>query len=414
MHICPLCQQEFETPIKLGNHLKNGDVHHQFLKELIKLDKKKNIDIDSVYEEHKDIVINCVDVQASVEAYKNILKIKREEAKRRKEEEKIQEKKEEQEEKIRKVEAKKLEKLQKKKEEAEQYRQMLLDRQFKKQYEKRFVKELETEYKPMNLVKYFYDLVNIREYNGIMASATIKSLYFTYNLEPEQVKRLLRYMAETGHSKISDAKFVIEEAERFYQYAKEVKTEKTIPHLVKIFYNLKNAKIDKKMFVKNVDRLKVLIKDNNLTYEEAEEIVTYMAKANATSLFWFGDYIASVVGQNKIQRQVTKEEIEKDVKDVMNGNKKYTDLTVKTSFYCYKKIKENIMTGKFDSDYNYSEFLYKIQMIPDKELIDFISNHNDRKSRFETLYKINHDEETLAKINNEYQMYKKWTDAYMN
>jgi hypothetical protein len=72
------------------------------------------------------------------------------------------------------------------------------------------------------------------------------------------------------------------------------------------------------------------------------------------------------------------------------------------------------MTGRFDSDYNYSEFLYKIQMIPDKELIDFISNHNDRKSRFETLYKINHDEETVAKINNEYQMYKKWTDAYLN
>ncbi len=411
MHICPLCQSEFETPIKLGNHFKSGDIHHKFLRELIKLDKKSNKDFQEVFENHKDLILNVNDLNESIEEYKNVLQQKKNDIQKQKEEEKL--KKEQL--KIEKIEAKKLAKLEKQKREAERYKQMIEASQFKKKHEKKFVKDLDPQYKPMNLAKYFYDLVDVKEFNGILATSSIKSLYFKYQLEPEQVKKLLKYAAETGHSQISEAKFLIEEADRFYQYANQIRTKKTVPYLIKMFYDLKHSKIDKKTFVRNVDRVKSLMKDNEITFDEAENIISYMAKANVNSLFWFNDYISVARPETDVVNDVQFDdnEIGKIVNEVMSGDKKYTDISIKISFACFKKIKEKIMSNDFDKNYNYSEFLYKIQMVPDKELIKFISEHNDRQSRFQTLFDVHkNDDEILEKIKNEYEIYKKWAKAY--
>lgn len=413
--ICPICKEEFETPIKLGNHLKSGDIYHQFLKELIKLDKKKNIDCENVYENHKDLISSVTSLEDSINEYKNFLIEQKEEAKRKKQEEKLRREQEKLKEKNDKIEAKKLAKLEKQKQEAERYKQALEMSQFKKKHEKKFVKDLDPQYKPMNLAKYFYDLVDIQDFNGILATSSIKSLYFKYQLQPEQVKRLLRYAAETGHSQISEAKFLIEESERFYQYAKQIRTQGTVPFLIKSFYDLKHVKIDKKMFVKSVDRVKSLMKDNEITFDEAEAIIQYMAKANVNSLFWFNDYINVVRPEKDVVKEehIGANEIKIAVDDVMSGKVKYTDLSVRISFTCFQEIKKKIMAGDFNTQYNYSEWLYKIQMTPDKELIKFISSHDDRVSKFKTLFEeYKNNKEILDKVQTEYDMYIKWAKTY--
>ena len=410
MYVCPLCEQEFEIPIKLGNHLKSGDNKHQFLRELIRLDKKSNKDFQEVYDNHKEIIDKTIDVALSISDYKGYLEKQKKEEKEKKQQEKLEEAALKQAEKNEKIEAKKLAKLEKQKAEAEKYKQILEAKQFKKKYEKKYVKELDTEFKPLNLVKYFYELAGVEEYNSIIATSSIKSLYFKHQLEPEFVKKLLRYTAETGHSKISDAKFLIEEAERFYQYAKEINEKNSIPSLIKKFYDAKHTKIDKKMFVKLVDRIKSLMKENNLTFENADSIINYMIENHVNSLFWFNDYVDKInnVSDPCVNYDIDRE-IDDNVEEVMHGHMKFTEISQRIANQCFKKLKSIILSGNFDENYNYSEWLYKIRMYPDKEMIEFIKNHAGRNSKFKSLFeKYKNDSVTYEKVMNEYNKFKKW------
>ena len=411
VYTCPLCKDTFKTPLKLGNHLKNDDIHHQFLKALIKLDKKKTIDFQEVFEAHKDLIMTITDLDVAIQDYTDALQRQKELEQQQKKEEKQRQQQLKQQERLSKLEEKKLAKLEKQKAEAERYKEIIEAKTFKKKHERKFVKQLEQEYKPLNLVKYFYGLVDIHEYNAIMATATIKSLYFKYQMTPQQIKQLLRYAAETGHSKISDAKFLIEESERFYQYAEQLKNPDTVPYLVKVFFNLKKMKIDKKLFVNFVDRIKNVMKSHNLTIEEASKIVEYMAKANVGSLFWFNEYINIVRPNKPIQEHFNdKQEIENNVTAVMKGEIRYSDINIRLSYSCFVQLKDKIMKGLFDDNYNYSEWLYKIQMTPDKELRIFINQHDmDRQSKFQKLLMTYPDDED---IRTSYQQYQRWCQQY--
>lgn len=414
MHICPLCGEEFKTPIRLGNHLKAGDDKHKFLRELITLDKKKTKDFQYIYNTHKERIEQMTDLQQAIADYNDILAAKKEEAERKKQELKDAQRIAKEREKLDKIEAKKLAKLEKKKEEAERYREAIMAKEYKTKHERNFINKLDSDYKPMNLAKYFYDLIDQPEYNPFVALGVIKSLYFKYQLTPEQVKGLLRYTAETGHYQIADAKFLIDEAERFYQYGSQLDEEGTVPHLVKKFFLLRNMKIDKKTFVRNVDRIRTLMKDNNLTYEQGEEIIEYMAAANTNSLFWFNEYINSVVKQEEKEKtnEPKEYEIRKIVDDVMTGKMKYSDISITASYPCFQHLKAIVMRGEFDKSYNYTEWLYKIKMIPDKELIEFIRNHRDRNSRFKMLLEqYQNNSEIFPKIREEFDEYKSWVDS---
>ena len=381
MDKCPLCGEKFETPLKLANHLKKSDEKHQFLYSAIKILKKKSKEYQEVYDSNFQLFDNFISKYDAEGRLKE--QIEQEKEKERQEKERLKQEKQA------KLEAEKEERrkqktaeaLEKQKQKALEYQKMIEMRQFKNKQEKEFIQKLDSEYKPMNLAKYFYSFWDVYEFNFIIATACIKSLYFTYQLTPEQVKFLLRYTAETGHSKISDAKYLIEESQRFYQYAMEL-NQPSVPYLVKMFYNNLGLKIDKKRFVAQVDRIKTTMKDNNLSYNDAVMVIDNMIKKNVTSIYFFPDYIHDII-KNKPHY-----DIPTILSNIIQFKNKVSDYPQEVVDSFYSDMKDIILNGAFDESYNYSEFMYKIKLNPDKELIDFANYHDfERNSKFDALKK---------------------------
>jgi DNA repair exonuclease SbcCD ATPase subunit len=85
METCPICGEQFDSPLKLSNHLKKSDEKHQFLKYAIKKFKKKASDYQEVYDNYITFFDDFTTLQEAEDKVESYLNQKKEEEKQRKE-----------------------------------------------------------------------------------------------------------------------------------------------------------------------------------------------------------------------------------------------------------------------------------------------------------------------------------------
>jgi hypothetical protein len=394
---CPCCNKEFKSSIAMKNHIvKMEDEQHQLLSSVYNEAHLKCKDIVSVYMKYKQY-FEGEDVDKKI-----LIMNKINEDETKKKEELFNKKQEE----------KAKRKLEKLKQDAERLAQLEEMRKLKKNQESRLFKDLPEKDRPKALVNEFYQTIHSQCFNYTIEIKLIKSLFTKNNFTVEQVRNVLKYMANMGYSNLRSVNYVLNDASIFYENVRKINQNGTIPFLIKYYYKSLKMKMNKKYFIKEVKALESSQRANNLTFEEMKNVIDGMIKEKIKVLLWFDgnvskyrDYKNNI---NPCRGYTDEREINEVVEQVKHGKMRLRDISKRIYEPCLKKIKESYFSGDFDNRYTHFEWAFKIGLNLDSEMYR-IGQESKRNSRFEEiLSKYSDNDSVIEKINRSKKCFDEW------
>lgn len=387
--ICPCCEQEFASDIKLKNHItKIEDVKHKALTTLYKDFKLKCKDIVPFYEEFKGSFV----LPTSEEIVAQITKQREEKQKEAKQ---------------RQITARDEERLQKHLEELKRIKELEELRRLKENEANYKLSQLDKKDSPKALLQEFYNMINGKAYSYAVETKMIKNLITKYELTPDQIRLIFKYMVFTGKTRIMNINYYIQDGLRYCEEAKKCKEEGTVPHLIRYYYRTSGKTFNKAVFLKEVDTINGTKYANDLTYEQCKNIVDYMIATNAKSLLFFPYNVqyADTVLTKDVSRE--EKEINDIVDEVMKGNLKVTQIRQQIQKQCLVLTRKKYFNKEISDKYNFFEWAYKVDLNLDREMYNFAKD-NPRESRFNYLFSVTTDTYKLEKLKKAKKAYEEW------
>lgn len=375
--LCPICGAITETPIKLSNHIKKtNDDKHILLFYIRETEKVKSSELINRFCKYENI-FSLLDNGETLDNCKKLiyLSYENEIAKKIIEKENL--------------------------------------KKIKKQEQKKKIEELGGDDTPSSLLKFFYNLIDGRCFSFQIEIKMTKDLLLK-GLTPEEIKKIFKYMANMGHTNIRNVNYIINDALKFYECAKMVNQENTIPYLINHFYTSYNLKLNKKTFLKEIKMLESSQSMNNLSYKQVESVINYMISKKCKILYYFDSMLRDYGNDNNCEDpcKIYSEdrEINEVVDEIVNGKMKLKDATKRLYKGCYNKLVNIYMSGEFDIRYNYFEWAYKMQLNLSYKMYKYgLDNSLNRRSRFnEMLIKYNNDEDVKNKVLSLISEFNKW------
>lgn len=358
---CPLCGKPFESDLKLRNHFKKSvDKSHMLMSLVIAENKIRSKDVIDMFHKYVERYINDVNDKDLKELALIINKDIISDI----------------------VKAKKKKASDKRKKEATVF------------------DELPAKDKPVALLNEFYDKLGIRCFNYAMEVRLIKNLYVQQKLSADDIRKILMYMIQIGHTSLRSINYVLNDAFSFYDNLQEVDKYGTVAYAVKTFYSLNKMKMNKKTFMKEINVIKSSMIANNLSFKEVINVIKGMNREKITVLLWFDSYVSRFrnnLSLNPCKEYSLERELKEIINEIMNGKMKYINVPKKLKKPCFKILKGKYLSGDFDKRYNYFEWAFKILLTITPEMYKLgIEKNCTRVSRFDEAlkYYANNDEMT--------------------
>lgn len=393
--ICPICGLECKSDITLKNHvLKMQDDQHiklAYIYQTLKFKCKEIIpyyqQYNSIFDHDKEYIVNTIQND-------------------------VQRKKEEEENKKRAAyEAKKLEQS---KIEMERLRLKEELNALTHKRDVQFFQSMPVSDRPKALVNFFYSLINGQCMNYVIEIKLIKDLYLKSHLDTEQIKMVLKYMANMGYSNIRKINYVLNDALLFYEKAKQLDVPNTIPYLVKYYYHSLKMTMNKKLFVKEVLRLESAMRANNLSIEQIKNVLDGMIRRNIRVLMWFDNYVAEYANtQQNINPCITysnEREINEVINELKEGKMKLVHVNKQIYDSVYKRVVKMYHDGTFSSRYNYLEWAFRVGLELNYDMYTYGKRHNNERSSLFSVAMVQYanNPDVLNKVIAVKQKYDEW------
>lgn len=400
---CDFCGKEFKSAVSLKNHiLKTDDSQHQLLAFIYNELKFKCKELNSYVEKYRDFFDTVTKESLPVSERELLNKIKEDiQAEQKRKEEKKQQLK-----------------LQRHLSDLKRLQELEEERSIRKRLEKDMFDSLPEADKPVNIVNEFYNMIHDKCYNYTIEVKLIKALYTQKKFDAETIHFIVKYMAKTGCSNLRSINYKINDALNFRESMKLIKTENTIPYLIKYYYKSLHMKMNVKTFMKELNKIKSSMLANNLTMQQVKNVLDGMISQNKRVLSWFDSYVSQYadknVKENPIHVCTENREVDMNVHEILRGKMTLDKVSDRIKNQCIDKLKNVFMQGSFDNRYNYFEWAYKINLPLTKDMVTFANQHNnERNNRFQKWYEsicLKHDDGLMVKYNNTMKNYNLWLE----
>ena len=300
---------------------------------------------------------------------------------------------------------------------AAEYERIKSERALQQRVEERMFANLAPNDKPVELLNYFYKMVNRRCFNYAIEVKLVKGLYTKTGLSPDEIRDVLRYMAIMGYVDIKRVNYIVSDAMLFCEKERELTVDGTVPNLVKHFYELRGLKPNPSTFIKEVWSIESTMTDNKLTIDQAKSIVEKMARENGAALTWFPQRVARYASKTSVNTDAcvnytVDREVREAVENIIVGRIKLSDVGRGVYSAVVDQLTTAITTGNFDKRYNFSEFVYKTGAPVSQELYSFlVANDGRRDSWFSQALSHVADESKRVKIYEMQAKYVKWLEG---
>lgn len=265
------------------------------------------------------------------------------------------------------------------------------------------------------LLGYFYSLVNTKSPNYMKEIGQLKTQIIHYNLNPDQIRIIFRYLARKGYSDIRFFSSCKNEALLEDQYINESKQNGTAAYLVKYFYNKIGMDLNLQTLINDVNKIKETL-NGGLNYDQVKYVLDYMISKKC--------YVLNFIGNNKVQALTEMSNYNKANNNpsfYSSNNLEKIKSELKAAKIKLRNIDENIKQEAYnvarqlyinnDIKYPRYEWAWRIGLDLDYEMYSLITEID--KLSFEKLNeKLSIDDVTRNKIIQKRKEFDQWINEY--
>lgn len=243
------------------------------------------------------------------------------------------------------------------------------------------------------LFDWFYDQTNTNSFNTICEISKLKKLLKAGN-DIDSIKLALQLLIEQGQKNLQYlGKYVIEQANRYSLYLKQINIQDTIPFLIHQYYEQLGIKYSLYLFGSNTEKVEAVQKTFKISINQLKKVIDYMIYKKISTFAYIDKLIPKIILMDSFQiQQVPKNDdyvasvidellrVSTNIYEVQNTyDKEFTNSIL-------QRVKQILFSESFNPKFLAIEWLYLIKYPLDKESYDFAKQNafkHHRKAQFQ-------------------------------
>lgn len=243
------------------------------------------------------------------------------------------------------------------------------------------------------LFDWFYDQTNTNSFNTICEISKLKKLLKAGN-DIDSIKLALQLLIEQGQKNLQYlGKYVIEQANRYSLYLKQINIQDTIPFLIHQYYEQLGIKYSLYLFGSNIEKVEAVQKTFKISINQLKKVIDYMIYKKISTFAYIDKLIPKIILMDSFQiQQVPKNDdyvasvidellrVSTNIYEVQNTyDKEFTNNIL-------QRVKQILFSESFNPKFLAIEWLYLIKYPLDKESYDFAKQNafkHHRKAQFQ-------------------------------